>query len=97
MERYRRTRASAANKEDKADFKVKIARQSIVCGIIITVVFVISFLKTDTAEKVKERIDSTLSYTVDYKSTVAEIMDRINNFTKGEEKDAEKSDKANQD
>lgn len=94
MERYRRTRSRNINKEDKVEFKVKFARQSIVCGVIVVIVSIISVLKTDTAIKLSERIGATLSYTVDYKATVAEIMDKINNFTKGEQNDAENPDQA---
>ena len=95
MERYRRTRQRNINKEDKVEFKVKLARQSVVCGVIVVIVSVISVLKTDTAIKLSERIGSTLSYTVDYKATLSEIMDKINNLTKGEQNDAENNDEAN--
>ena len=94
MERYKRTRPVNINKEDKVDFKVKLARQSLVCGVIIVIVAVISLLKTDTAIKLSERIDSVLTYTVDYKATAEDIMNKINNFTKGEQDDAEKPDEA---
>ncbi len=77
MERYRRTVRTNAKKEDKEEFKLKLIRQSIICGVIFASVFVISLLKTDTAKNISEKIDYTLSYTVDYKATVMEIMDKI--------------------
>ena len=92
MERYKRTRARNINKEDKAVFKVKIARQSIVCGIIVVFVAVISVLQTNTAVKIRERVDDALSYTVDYESVVGDIMEKINDFTKGEQNDTENPD-----
>ena len=90
MERYRRTSRNV-NKKDKIEYRVKFARQAIVCGIIIVVVSVINVLKSDTAEKVSERINSTLTYTVDYKGAVEDIVSKINEFTKGVINDAEKS------
>lgn len=94
MERYRRTRTRNTNIEDKVGFKVKVARQSIVCIGIIIVLSIVSVLKTDTAVKLNERIEYTLSYTVDYKATVVEIMNKINKFIKGEQNDAEITDQA---
>ncbi|MEE1043393.1 MAG: hypothetical protein UH854_05460 [Clostridia bacterium] len=88
MERYRRTTRNV-NKKDKVEYKVKFARQAMVCGVIILVVSLISILKTDTAEKVSSRIGSTLSYTVDYKETVKDIINKINEFTKGAKNDTE--------
>lgn len=84
MERYRRTVRGGTKNEDKVDFKVKIMRQSIVCVIIFVSVFVISLLKTTTAQKLNERIGYTLSYTVDYKSAFMDIVNKITAFTKGE-------------
>lgn len=77
MERYRRTVRTNVKNEDKVDFKVKFVRQSIVCGVVFAIVFVISLLKTDTATIIHKHIDRTLSYTVDYKSTIMEIADKI--------------------
>lgn len=94
MERYRRTSRNA-NKKDKVEYKVKFARQAIVCGVIVVLVSVISVLKTDTAEMVSERIGSTLSYTVDYKETVKDIMSKINEFTKGVKNDRENAVETN--
>lgn len=84
MERYRRAVRGNTRKEDKVSFKVKIIRQSIVCSIILLLVFVIGLLKTDTARKLTERISSTLSYTVDYKSTVMDMVSKIKDMAKGE-------------
>lgn len=84
MERYRRTVRGGTKNEDKADFKIKIIRQSIVCVIIFASVFIISLLKTTTAQKLNERIGYTLSYTVDYKSAFMDIVNKITSFTKGE-------------
>ena len=94
MERYRRTSRNV-NKKDKVEYKVKFARQAIVCGVIVVLVSVISVLKTDTAEMVIERIGSTLSYTVDYKETVKDIMSKINEFTKGVKNDREDAGETN--
>ena len=82
MERYRRTVRTNIKNEDKEEFKVKLIRQSIICGAIFAVVFVISLLKTDTAKNISDRIDYTLSYTVDYKATVMDIMDKIAGMVK---------------
>jgi len=84
MERYRRSNARNINKEDKTDYKVKIARQSIICGVIVLIVSVISVLKSETAENLSGKIGDALSYTVDYKNAVADIVDKISDFTKGE-------------
>ncbi len=95
MERYRRTRSRNTNMEDKSDFKVKITRQSIICAGIIIILSVVSVLKTDTALKLNERIESTLSYTVDYKATVTEIMNKINDLIKGEQNDTKNPEQTN--
>lgn len=84
MERYRRGVRGNAKKEDKVDFRIKFIRQSIVCGVIFIAVFIIGLLKTGTAQKLTERIGYTLSYTVDYKATVMDIVGKITDITKGE-------------
>lgn len=84
MERYRRTVRGGTKNEDKVDFKVKIMRQSIVCVIIFVSVFLVSLLRTNTAQKLNERIGYTLSYTVDYKSAFMDIVNKITAVTKGE-------------
>lgn len=82
MERYRRTVRTNIKNEDKIEFKVKFIRQSIICGIIFSIVFIISLLKTDTAQIIHKHIDDTLSYTVDYKATIMEIADKITGIIK---------------
>lgn len=84
MERYRRTVRGGTKNEDKVDFKVKIMRQSIVCVIIFVSIFLVSLLRTNTAQKLNERIGYTLSYTVDYKSAFMDIVNKITAVTKGE-------------
>lgn len=79
MERYRRN----ADLKDKTPFKTKFVRQCVVCGIIVGVVFVISLLKSDTAAVLTERIEYTLSYTVDYKSAVMDIVEKIKSIVGG--------------
>ena len=83
MERYRKGVRGNPAQEEKVPFKVRFIRQSIVCGAIVIIVFIISLLRTTTAQKLTERIGYTLSYTVDYKSTVMDIAERIKNFASG--------------
>ena len=72
------------NEKDKMDYKEKFIKQSIICVIIFAVIFIISLLNTKTASLVTDRVESSLSYTVDYKTAVTEIVDRIKNVVKGE-------------
>ena len=80
MERYRKGVRTTADQKEKVPFKVKIARQSIICAVIFAIVFLTSLLRTNTAGKFTERIGNTLSYTVDYKATVMDIAKRIKDF-----------------
>lgn len=83
MERYRKGVRGNTGQEEKLPFKVKFIRQSIVCGVIVLVIFIISLLRTTTAQKLTERIGYTLSYTVDYKSAVMDIAERIKSLAVG--------------
>ncbi len=83
MERYRKGVRGNTNQSDKVPFRVKFLRQSIICSVIVIVVFIISLLRTNTAQKLTERIGYTLSYTVDYKATIMDIAERIKNFANG--------------
>ena len=83
MERYRKGVRGNTGQEEKLPFKVKFIRQSIVCGVIVLVIFIISLLRTTTAQKLTERIGYTLSYTVDYKSAVMDIAERIKDIAVG--------------
>lgn len=85
MERYRRTAVRHTDKDEKPDFKTKLVRQTIVCATIFAVVSVIGLLKSDTAVGITDKIQSSISYTVDYEETVKEILSAINNFTRGNE------------
>lgn len=84
MERYRRGIRPNTKNGDKVDFRTKFIRQSIVCCVVFIIVFVISLLKTNTAQKFTERIGYTLSYTVDYKATVIDMAEKLKELTKGE-------------
>ncbi len=83
MERYRKGVRGNTGQEEKVPFRVKFIRQSIVCGVIVIIVFIISLLRTSTAQKLTERIGYTLSYTVDYKATVMDIAERIKTIASG--------------
>ena len=83
MERYRQGVRGNPAQEEKVPFKVKLIRQSIVCAVIVIIVFIISLLRTNTAQKLTERIGYTLSYTVDYKATIMDITERIKSFASG--------------
>ena len=83
MERYRKGVRSNTDQKDKAPFKVRFTRQSIICGVIFLIVFLTGLLRTNTAQKFTERIGYTLSYTVDYKTTVMDIAKRIKEFANG--------------
>lgn len=83
MERYRKGVRGNPAQEEKVPFKVKLIRQSIVCAVIVIIVFIISLLRTNTAQKLTERIGYTLSYTVDYKATIMDITERIKSFASG--------------
>lgn len=85
MERYRRTAVRHTDKDQKPDFKIKLIRQTIVCAAIFAIVSVIGLLKSDTAISITDKIQSSISYTVDYEETVKEILSAINNFTRGNE------------
>ena len=85
MERYRRTAVRHTDKDEKPDFKTKLVRQTIVCATIFAVVSAIGLLKSDTAISITDKIQSSISYTVDYEETVKEILSAINNFTRGNE------------
>ena len=45
----------------------------------------IGLLKSDTAVGITDKIQSSISYTVDYEETVREILSAINNITRGNE------------
>ncbi len=77
MERYRRGVHGGTANTDKTDFKTRLVRQSIICGIIFLAVLAISLLKTTTAQKLTEHIGNGLSYTVNYKSVVEDIAARV--------------------
>ena len=83
MERYRKGVRGTADQRDKVPFKVRFARQSVICGVIFLIVFLTGLLRTNTAQKFTERISNTLSYTVDYKTTVMDIAKRIKEFADG--------------
>ena len=83
MERYRKGVRGTADQRDKVPFKVRCARQSVICGVIFLIVFLTGLLRTNTAQKFTERISNTLSYTVDYKTTVMDIAKRIKEFADG--------------
>lgn len=84
MERYRRRRGEHIRKEDRDFLKIKIIRQTIVCVLIFAAVFGIGLLKTDTAVNISNNIKKSISYTVDYRSAVEEIVSKITNFTRGQ-------------
>ena len=83
MERYRKGVRGTADQKDKVPFKVRFARQSVICGVIFLIVFLTGLLRTNTAQKFTERISNTLSYTVDYKTTVMDIAKRIKELADG--------------
>lgn len=77
-------------------YKEKFLRQSIICICIFAVVFVIGCFKTNTAVNITKKIQSSVSYTVDYENTVKTIMSKIDKLTKGiKNYDIQKSDKIN--
>ncbi len=84
MERYRRQRGEHLRKGDRDFLKIKIIRQTIVCALIFAAVFAIGLLKTDTAANISNNIKKSISYTVDYRSAVGEIVSKISEFTRGQ-------------
>lgn len=88
MERYRRAPARRNKNEEKTNLKTRLLRQSAVCGVILGVVLVVGMFETDTATAVTDRIQNSISYTVDYKETVQKIFSAINRLTKGNETNA---------
>lgn len=96
MERYRRASQRRHKNDEKPDFKTKLVRQGVVCGVIVATVLVIGLFKTDTATAVTSRIQNSISYTVDYKEAVQKIFSAINRLTKGNENNEAKNvEKAN--
>ena len=83
MERYRKGVRGSTDQKDKVPFKVKFARQSIICVVIFVAVFLTGLLRTNTAQKFTERISYTLSYTVDYKAAVMDIAKMIKELANG--------------
>ena len=83
MERYRRAPARRNKIESKTDFKTKIRRQSVVCVAILCIVMIVSVFKTDTATAIINRVQNSVSYTVDYKASVSKLFAAINRLTKG--------------
>ena len=82
MERYRRRENTNVQKADKKAFKKILKKQTIVCAVIFCLVFLITLLKTETAEKFTGCINQAISYTVDYRGTVTDIVSKIKNFAK---------------